>query len=239
VLIGATAVAALLSESGTSVVAFFVGALVLALAAFSLKVTRTVLIVGWTVATLFAVPLGALPYELGWHHWTWLPPESVAARFYIWKYVADRVAERPISGIGIRGTRALHLTIPTDAGDPSHAEYALQGRAARHPHNIYLQTWLELGAIGAVLLLAAGLAALWQMRSLPPTLEGSAYALFAVSSMIGLSGFDLWQSWLLAALAFAWAGILLATRLPAPLFLGRVHPGDDRCRKAVLPETRA
>ena len=90
-----------------------------------------------------------------------------------------------------------------------------------------------------MLLLFVGLAAIWQMRFLPPALEGSAYALFAVSSMIGLSGFDLWQSWLLAALAFAWAGILLAARLPAPLFLGSVHAGDDRCRKAVLPETRA
>ena len=97
-LIGATAAAVLLSESGTSVVAFFVGAVVLALAALSLKTTRTLLMVGWTVATLLAVPLGALPYELGWHHWTWLPPESVAARFYIWKYVADRVHERPITG---------------------------------------------------------------------------------------------------------------------------------------------
>lgn len=87
--------------------------------------------------------------------------------------MADRVQERPITGI--RGTRALHLTIPTDAGDPSHAEYALRGRVARHPHNIYLQTWLELGAIGAVLLLVVGLAAIWQMRYLPPALEGSAY----------------------------------------------------------------
>src|SRR5262249_36528295 len=96
VLIGATAVAGLLSASATSLVAFFVGGLVLALAAFSLKITRIVLIAGWTAATLLAVPLGALPYELGWHHWTWLPPESVAARFYIWKYVADRVPEHPI-----------------------------------------------------------------------------------------------------------------------------------------------
>jgi O-antigen ligase len=110
---------------------------------------------------------------------------------------------------------------------------------ARHPHNIYLQTWLELGAIGAMLLLIVGLAALWQMRLLPPTIEASAYALFAVSGMIGLSGFDLFQTWLLAALAISWAGILLAVRLPAPLFLARVHAGEDQCRKAVLPETRA
>jgi O-antigen ligase len=202
-LILATAFAVLFSQSGPSVVAFLVGGLVLALGACSLTATRKLLAVGWTAAKLLAVPLGALPYELGWHHWTWLPPESVAARFYIWKYVADRVHEKPIIGIGIRGTRALHLHIPTDQGDPSRAAYALRGREPRHPHNIYLQTWLELGAIGAILLLEVGLAALWQIRLLPPVLEASAYALFAAPAMIGLSGFDLFQTWLLAALAFA------------------------------------
>ena len=238
-LILASAVAVLLSESGTSVVAFFVGGLVLVLAVYSLKLTRRLLAVGWIVATLLAVPLGALPYELGWHHWTWLPPESVAARFYIWKYVADRVHEKPITGIGIRGMRALHMTIPADAGDPSHAEYALKGRAARHPHNIYLQTWLELGAIGAVLLLAIGLAALWQIRLLAPVPEAMAYALFAATGMIGLSGFELWQTWLLAAVALSWAAILLAARLPEPPFLSLIRPREAQCGKAVSPETRA
>ena len=238
-LIAATAVIALLSESGTSVVAFFVGALVLALAALSLKATRTLVAVGWTVATLLAVPLSALPYELGWHHWTWLPPESVAARFYIWKYVADKVPEKPVTGIGIRGTRALHLVIPADAGDPSNSTFALQGRAARHPHNIFLQTWFELGGIGAVLLLAVGLAGLWQMRVLPPVLQGASYALFAISGAVGLSGFDLWQTWLLASLAFAWCAMQLAARLPVPFRLSSAEDRGARSGKAALPLTRA
>jgi hypothetical protein len=127
VLVGATAVAVLLSESGTSVVAFFAGGLVLALSALSLKVTRTVLIVGWTIATLLAVPLGALPYELGWHHWTWLPPESVAARFYIWKYVADPCQRDQSRGSAsaararfispFRPTRAIRATPNMHCGD--------------------------------------------------------------------------------------------------------------------------
>jgi len=149
-----TAIATLLSESGTSVMAFFLGALVLAVA------VRLLTVAAWIIAVLFAVPLGALPYKLGWENWTWLPPQSVAARFYIWKYVADDVYQRPLTGIGIRGPRDLHFKIPTDADDPSHAAYALKGLEARHPHNIYLQTWFELGAIGAVLLLGVGLAAL-------------------------------------------------------------------------------
>jgi O-antigen ligase len=127
-------------------------------------------------------------------------------RWSIWKYVADRVYDKAITGIGIRGTRALYLIIPTDEGDPSHQAYTLKGRAPRHPHNIYLQTWLELGAIDAVPTACSRLAAIWQMRFLPPILEGSSYALFAVAAMVGLSGFDLFQTWLLAALAFAWTG---------------------------------
>jgi O-antigen ligase len=193
-LIVVTAIATLLSESGTSVMAFFVGALVLAVAALSLEAARFLVVGAWIIAVLFAVPLGALPYKLGWENWTWLPPQSVAARFYIWKYVADDVSQKPLTGIGIRGSRDLHLKIPTDADDPTHAAYALRGREARHPHNIYLQTWLELGAIGALLLLGVGLAALWAIGAWPPLLQGAAYALFAVGGAVGVSGFEFWQT---------------------------------------------
>jgi O-antigen ligase len=160
-----TAIATLLSESGTSVMAFFLVALVLAVAALSLKAVRFLTVAAWIIAVLFAVPLGALPYKLGWENWTWLPPQSVAARVYIWKYVADDIYQRPLTGIGIRGPRHLHFKIPTDA-DAASAAYALKGREARHPHNIYLQTGFELGAIGAVLLLGVGLAALLGYRRL-------------------------------------------------------------------------
>ncbi|HEV7463705.1 MAG TPA: O-antigen ligase family protein, partial [Methyloceanibacter sp.] len=222
------------------VMAFFVGALVLGLAARSRKPTRMLLVTGWTIAVLLAVPLGALPYGFGWQHWKWLPPESVAARFYIWKYVADKIHETPIAGIGIRATRDLHLTIPADAGDPTETEGPLRGREARHPHNIFLQTWLELGAIGAILLLGVGLTGLWAIRAWPPILETSGYTLFAVCCVIGVSGFDLWQTWLLAALALAWTAMLLAARLPAlarptALEASPLRPSG----KAALPATIA
>jgi len=218
-----------------------VGALVLALATLSLKTARLLVVGAWTIAVLLAVPLGALPYKLGWENWTWLPPASVAARFYIWKYVADEVYERPLTGIGIRGSRDLHLKIPSDAADPSHNAYALKGREARHPHNIYLQTWVELGAIGAVLLLCVGLAGLWVVSAWPPLFQGSAYALFAIASAVGLSGFDFWQTWMLGALAFAWSEMLLAFRLPAfaTLLADRANPTTSAGGKAALRATIA
>jgi O-Antigen ligase len=235
-LVVVTAVSILLSESGTSVMAFFVGALVLALATLSLKAARLVIVGAWIVAVVLAVPLGALPYKLGWEDWTWLPPQSVAARFYIWKYVADEVYERPLAGIGIRGSRALHLRIPADASDPSHASYALQGREARHPHNIYLQTWLELGAIGAMLLLCLGLAGLWTIGTWPPLLQGAGYSLFAVGSTVGISGFDFWQTWMLGAVLFGWTTMMLGFRFPelASFLAGRASSTESAEAKAAL-----
>ncbi len=45
-------------------------------------------------------------------------------------------------------------------------------------------------------------------------LQASAYALFAVCGAVGVSGFDLWQTWLLTAFAFTWSAMRLAARLP-------------------------
>jgi hypothetical protein len=90
-----------------------------------------------------------------------------------------------------------------------------------------------------VLLLAVGLAGLWQMRLLPPALQGASYGLFAISGAIGLSGFDLWQTWLLAAVAFAWGAMQLAARLPALFLAADAHACAGESRKAALPATRA
>ena len=208
-LAAVTTACVLLSQSGTSAVALLVLIVVLGLATLSLRMTGIFLAAGFSIATIFAVPLASVPYALGWHHWTWLPPESVAARFYIWKYTADKVYEHPITGIGIRGMRSLQMTIPDDAG-----HQVVLGRRVPHPHNVFIQIWLELGAVGAALFLGVGLAALWQIRRWPKMLEGAGYSLFATCCAVGSLGFDLWQTWLIASLALAWAAMLLATRLP-------------------------
>jgi O-antigen ligase len=124
--------------------------------------------------------------------------------------MADEVYKHPITGIGIRGSRDLKLVIPG-------ADDVLKGRRIQHPHNIFLQTWLELGAIGAVLLLGVGLAGLWQMGRLPAEQQASAYALFTICCAVGLSGFDFWQTWMLASAGFAWAALRLGARLLGPV----------------------
>jgi O-antigen ligase len=209
----AAAACVLMSESGTSVVAFFLGMVVLAFSALSLKATRTLLMVVWTIVMVFAVPLSALPYELGWNRWTWLPPQSVAARFYIWKQMADEVGKHPVTGLGIRCARDLKIRLPRDIKTLREDAPVPDGRHVPHPHNIFLQIWLELGAIGAMLVLALGLVALWRFAALPALVQGGAYGLFTVCAAVAASGFDLWQTWLFGSYVFAWAAISLARRL--------------------------
>lgn len=212
-LVLVAAICVLISESGTSLVAFILGALVLGFSALSLKATRAGLMVAWTIAVVFAVPLSALPYELGWNRWTWLPPESVAARFYIWKHMADEVGKNPVIGLGIRGARTLKLQLPADIKTLRETNPVADGRRVPHPHNVFLQIWLELGAIGALVALVVGLVALWQIGTLPALVQAGANGLFAAGAAVAASGFDLWQTWLFGSYIFAWVAILLAKRL--------------------------
>jgi exopolysaccharide production protein ExoQ len=99
------------------------------------------------------------------------------------------------------------------------------GRRVPHPHNIFLQIWLELGAIGAALALGLGLVALWQIGTLPAWVQVGANGLFAAGAAVGASGFDLWQTWLFASYVAAWAAILLAKRLMTGGMKGHGSPG--------------
>ncbi|HUU66984.1 MAG TPA: O-antigen ligase family protein [Methyloceanibacter sp.] len=225
VLVVAAAICVFISESGTSIVAFVLSAAVLGSSALSLKATRVGLMAAWTIAMVFAVPLAALPYERGWNRWTWLPPESVAARFYIWKHMADQVGTHPVIGLGIRGARDLKLQLPADSKRLQEANPVADGRRVPHPHNIFLQIWLELGAIGAVLALGIGLVALWQIGTLPALVQAGANGLFAAGAAVAASGFDLWQTWLFASYVAAWVAIVLAKRLATGGASGQGNPG--------------
>lgn len=202
-----------LSASDTTKVALVAGALVFALAHLSAKAARALLTVGWIAAVAFAVPLGALPHKLGVHELPWLNQQSVAARLYIWRYTAERVAERPLTGIGVRGTRELQAQRAKKAPGAKKDRY--QPRPGRHAHNAYLQIWLELGALGAVLVLVLGLVGLHQIARWAPASRRAGYATFAVLACIAAFGWGIWQTWLLASFMSVWPLLLLGDRSTA------------------------
>jgi O-antigen ligase len=139
-----------------------------------------------------------------------LPP-SAAHRLLIWDFAAARIAERPLLGWGMEGSRAVpgHDANPSpealarfDIGYPVAARWQM---LPLHPHNGALQLWLELGLPGA--LLGAALAALLgraASRAARPAVAAAALASGAVTAMLS---FGAWQEWWVGAALMAAAAL--------------------------------
>ena len=70
-----------------------------------------------------------------------------------------------------------------------------------HAHNIFLQTWHELGAVGALLLAVAGAAVVLLIFCLPIPAQPFAAGAFAAFAIVGAFAWGMWQSWFMCAVA--------------------------------------
>ncbi|MGB1005814.1 MAG: O-antigen ligase family protein, partial [Thalassobaculaceae bacterium] len=168
VLVGLTGVLAL-GDSTTSLLAFAIG---LAAAAAATVAPGWVLLAGiFAQGAVLAAgpwPWAAWPVRLddSFGHW----PVSLWHRFEIWDHGALAVAARPWFGWGFGGYRE----VPTDLAPT--ATYRYFNETSTHPHNVFLQLWVELGAGGAlagVLVVLAVARAIWAG---PPALRPPAQA---------------------------------------------------------------
>ena len=132
----------------------------------------------WLAALL---PAAAAPAANGVAKASW------GARLAIWRFVGERVRERPW-GWGLDGSRVFPHVVPL------------------HPHDMALQVWLELGVVGAVLaaafwaLVFAGCA---QLARADRALGAAAAASATAYLVIGALSFGAWQEWWLALGALA------------------------------------
>lgn len=135
---------------------------------------------------------------------------STNHRLRIWNFATERITERPLLGWGLDSSRAIPggaelvpmLHLREDGKEVTYSEQNLP----LHPHNIFLQVWLELGAIGALFTAAALLAVVREVaRTEGAVLRfSSAGALAAAIAFSGLS-YSPWQSWWLCTMMFALA----------------------------------
>lgn len=169
---------------------------------------RRLVVVGWLTATLLVVPLALAGYGAGLHQARWIP-ETGRNRIILWGFTAAEVRKAPIFGVGVASTRDLDARASTSATKPDGYSYPL--RTGRHSHNIFMQAWYELGAIGATLLSVLGLAVLSLVRRLPRGQLPYGYATFVAAVIIGCFSWGLWQTWFLAA--FGFCAVLLAISL--------------------------
>lgn len=199
VLIGAsvaTVAAVLLSASETAKVAALAGLIAFAFARLWPRRTLQALAVLLVAGTLLALPLGRLPYALGLHDAQWLPL-SARERVLIWNHTAEAAAERPLFGIGVQSTRFQGAAPKGAPGEVTDRQLGW------HAHNVYLQSWLELGAAGTLTLLAAALATLRAALLLHPALLPYGAALIAGVMTIAATGWGMWQPWLAGNVAAA------------------------------------
>jgi O-antigen ligase len=141
---------------------------------------------------LMAATKALIPYVQG------IKAGHPAERMTIWVSFAHAVSLAPWAGWGFNGSgtigfrESLYL-FPFDLWN---------GIRDSHPHNMLLQTWVELGALGALPLAVL----VWRtgslVRDLPwPTLAPYAVGTLAVIPIVALVGYGAWQAWWITLLA--------------------------------------
>ena len=186
-----------------------IGALIFALAWISRVWASRLLTTGWVLACVAVIPLALLAGRGHLDKVPWLH-HSLQHRFIIWNYTAEETLKAPILGIGAYMTYVLgaerNKTAVKVPGEP------YKKTLSRHAHNVYLQTWYELGAAGAALLMAVGIAVLGAIRRLTDRVQPFALATFATGATMISSSYGMWQTWYLALFALAAVALAVAVR---------------------------
>lgn len=132
-------------------------------------------------------------------------PSTARYRVQIWWFTSERILEKPLWGWGYDAARRMPDFGVTPYGGKPHV-------IPTHPHQAFLQAWLELGLPG--LLLAWGWFLLaW--RGLAGRSRGAQAAVLGLTGgaiAVAATAFGLWQGHTLAILVLAPALLLLALR---------------------------
>jgi O-antigen ligase len=208
-LIGGAILATMGSDHETSKLAIVTGIACFLVAWYWRRAAFIGVVSLWVVLCLVAVPAAHFAHDgLALHEASWLQ-RSAKHRIQIWDDVADHVAEAPILGMGARTAYVLdskrQATAPPAQGEDDEA-------IARHAHNIYLQNWFELGIVGALLFLVAGLAVLSNLRRIPERAQPFALATFAVFMVEIASSWEIWQRWFASLFALVMIFLALGIR---------------------------
>jgi O-antigen ligase len=205
VLALAVAALALRSESSSARLGVAVCALCWGLSALWPRLTLRAAGCAFVLAMAVAPVLGATAQN-------WLPSLILnrfavmtgQARIDIWQSFGEVARARPIAGAGFGTSATMHEHPVAAEVSPEHRPLL----AASHPHDMPLQAWAETGAIGAGILVLAGLFLLARLRLLPAREMAPRLALFAGAFAISVVGHGAWQGWWIAVLGAAvlWFG---------------------------------
>lgn len=143
-------------------------------------------------------------------------------RLLIWETTANKIFARPVFGYGFDTSRAMY----NKTQKVRTMRYDKDGKAwwgvtsepiPLHPHNNILQVWLELGAGGALLLLALLLSIVKNIRTATISRLDRAvcFGFFISVVTVASISFGAWQGWWLATQWLTAAFIIATSMLPA------------------------
>lgn len=204
------ALACLPLTSRSAMLGIAAGLVTLAAARASALWTRRLFAAAVTAAFLLVLPAALLfagPLDLAHSP---LLFRSAQHRVEIWGHAADRALRTPVFGQGIDASRSL----PPE-GAVSEFSPIGDSLLPLHPHNAFLQVWLETGAVGAALALAVMLLLLAATSGLDRRDQPFALALFATAMAMGSTAYGIWQPWWMAGFLSAALMLRLATRIGA------------------------
>jgi O-antigen ligase len=200
-----------ISSHQSSQVAIGASLAIFVIAWFWRKTAIRLLAALWCLAFVLALPAAFLAYKGDLHMAPWLP-DSFRARVIIWEYTAERALDHPWLGVGVDSTHVLKE--PRDAAERPPG-FIYQRTIGWHAHDLFLQTWFELGVVGAILIAFAGAVLVLQMSLLPAEAQPFAAANFTVFMAIEAFGWGMWQTWLICAIALSVICLLMAACVAA------------------------
>jgi O-antigen ligase len=193
------AVPIFISQHESSQIAIVMGLVVLALAWNWPRQIVAGVAACWVLGFILVLPVDFLAFRTAeLHQASWLPT-SARARIIIWEYTAGQVLERPLTGIGADSTAKVKARRTTPEEQPKGFVY--RRTTGQHAHNVFLQTWYELGLVGAVLFAIAGAAVALRIWLLPRLAQPFAAAAFMAFASIAAFAWGIWQVWLVCAVA--------------------------------------
>jgi O-Antigen ligase len=209
----ALAVPIAISEHDSSQVGLIASVLIFALALVRPRAAIRGLALAWCLGFGLVIPLDFLAFKADLHKADWLPT-SARARIIIWEYTAERVLANPWLGIGADSTPAVKAKI-VDAPEKPEG-FVFRRTTGQHAHNLFLQSWYELGLFGTILAAIAGAAAALRILLLPLAAQPYGAACFTLFAVIATFAWGMWQVWLVCAIAL----LPLYLLMPAALLRG-------------------
>ena len=185
-------------SSELAMVGLLIGLITLAIAMVAPNFTRMALGVGVVVTFFGTIPAMEWLYSLDLIDRGTLP-FSFLHRIEIWHYASNLVFERPLLGWGLDSSRSIAEKVVLERGGYEFPVLPI------HPHNAFLQVWLELGLVGVAFGIAIGLTVLRGIRDLPQPSQPVALAAFAGTMAMISVAYGIWQVW--------WLGVLILSML--------------------------